>query len=343
MIDRRELDRLAKKARLASAKRPDLSRVSIVMRDCGCVRCGYNLKTLRFDQVCPECGTPVKRSIIPEDPDAKPWEDAANWRPRWWMNMFGLPAEKVPVVAPILSIPKANTPQPCPRCGYNCAGIPRRSPCPECGTPRADTPAPAGQHVQQAMQALALHAGTGMLFAAGWAACGLALALQWLVFAAGASFADTPWALTGSFLYALAAIASAAASFASFQLVIADPPMEVAAQTATFTRITALAGSLLWSATCGLVAFGCWRDWGSGPVLACHGGFFLASILLSFHCRVMLVIAHMVGRAENAIRSAALGLPFSIVVLLAASSWFVFIGRVPLISFVSCMFITLFA
>ena len=38
-----------------------------VATDVGCVGCGYNLRTLRIDALCPECAKPVVASLRPDD------------------------------------------------------------------------------------------------------------------------------------------------------------------------------------------------------------------------------------------------------------------------------------
>ena len=80
--------------------------LGVVARDCPCVSCHYNLKGVRLEGKCPECGAAVSRSIDPANQDATPWVDATQWRPKWWVSFFGPPA---PVAAP-----KATTPGPAP-------------------------------------------------------------------------------------------------------------------------------------------------------------------------------------------------------------------------------------
>lgn len=341
MIDRRELDRIAQKARLASAKRPDVKQGLVVMRDCGCIRCGYNLKGLRFEQPCPECATPVNRSITPEDPDAKPWQDASLWRPQWWIGLFGLPeptskAQQKPAeTKPVVKL--------CPRCSYDCTSLPFGRPCPECGTARSIGERAAGSEVDLAMQALVRHSHHGIFFALGWGGCCLALAMQWFAFGISASFGDVPWDVTGIYAYAAAAVCSAAATVASFFMLVADPPPDLRKDTAIGTRITAVIASALWSLSCAATAYGFWKGWSIYGVIAAHGAIVVSSLILAFHCRVMFVLAGMVGRSEQGIRAATLGFPLATFVFFAAGVWFAMIGRIPLISFVTCIFVTLFA
>jgi len=56
-------------------------------RDLPCASCGYNLRTLRIDATCPECGHPVDASI-----------DAAKFRPGW------LTLESFPILSRILLV-----------------------------------------------------------------------------------------------------------------------------------------------------------------------------------------------------------------------------------------------
>ena len=37
--------------------------------DLACATCGYNLRTLRWDGLCPECGRPMRDSVLPNDLD----------------------------------------------------------------------------------------------------------------------------------------------------------------------------------------------------------------------------------------------------------------------------------
>jgi hypothetical protein len=45
---------------------PAISQAPIVADDLGCVRCGYNLRTLSADDRCPECSTPVPATLDPK-------------------------------------------------------------------------------------------------------------------------------------------------------------------------------------------------------------------------------------------------------------------------------------
>jgi len=47
---------------------PDL----VISHDKPCGRCGYNLRTRRMDELCPECGSPVRLSFV--EPGAGPGE-----------------------------------------------------------------------------------------------------------------------------------------------------------------------------------------------------------------------------------------------------------------------------
>ena len=191
------------------------------------------------------------------------------------------------------------------------------------------------------MQALVRHSYTGLLFAWGWAGCCIALSLQWFIFGISASFSDVPWDVTGIYTYAAAAACAGVATGASYFMLVADPPPDLVKETAAATRITAVVSSALWTLSCAATAYGFWKGWPSYGIIAAHGAVVLSSFFLAFHCRVMLVLAGMVGRSEQGIRAATLGFPFATTVFFAASVWFAMIGRIPLISFVTCIFITL--
>lgn len=46
-----------------AAVSPAASASESIDRDCPCVRCGYNLRSLKRRTLCPECGAPVERSM----------------------------------------------------------------------------------------------------------------------------------------------------------------------------------------------------------------------------------------------------------------------------------------
>jgi len=343
VLDRRDLERMARTARKNEAVRSPV--VGIVARDCLCVACKYNLKGMKFDGKCPECGTAVARSIDMLDPDAKPWEDPMAWRPGWWISLFGPPTPREPPekkAPPVAAPRRADAPQPCPRCGYDCKGLPPIRPCPECGTPRAASMRASAVDAHEAIHALASRAADGMLLRLGWGVAGLALFLQWVVFAAAVSFGGAPWALTGQVLYAAAAAGSSLAAIGSLRLLVLAPPIEVARQTMVGTRFIGVTGCGLWGLTCAVVAFGMWRGWDSGVLYLVHLGFLPASVLLAFYCRTMYVVAAMVGRSEQSVQTATVGFPMTVLALLVICAWFVFIGPIPLISFITVLFTSFF-
>jgi len=343
VLDRRDLERMARTARKSEAVRSPV--VGIVARDCLCVACKYNLKGVKFDGKCPECGTPVSRSIDMLDPDAKPWEDPMAWRPGWWVRLFGpaTPRERPEKPVPAPAAPRrADAPLPCPRCGYDCKGLPPNRPCPECGAPRSAAMRASAVDAHEAIQALASRSGDGVLLRLGWTSAGLAHALQWGVFGAAVSFGGAPWALSGQALYALAAVGAAMATLASVHLLVLAAPVEVERQTTAFTRVTGVLGCGLWAAACAVIAFGMWRGWGAGAIYLVHLSFLPASFLLAFYCRTMYILASMVGRSERGVQTATLGFPMSIFALLVICAWFVSIGFIPLISFITVLFTTFF-
>ncbi|MFT3685578.1 MAG: hypothetical protein QM783_11720 [Phycisphaerales bacterium] len=83
-------------------------------------------------------------------------------------------------------------------------------------------------------------------------------------------------------------------------------------------------------------------NWSAEILLAVHGSFLLASILLGFHCRVMYALAWMVGRSETMMQAATLGLPIALIALLLSTSFFVLIATIPLITFICCCFLLMF-
>ncbi|MFT3685579.1 MAG: hypothetical protein QM783_11725 [Phycisphaerales bacterium] len=199
------------------------------MRDCPCVRCGYNIKGVKFEAKCPECGLDVKRSIDPDNPDAEPWIEPQDWRPKWWVSFFGpgKTFEPKPEPAPVEHKPEKPKPRKdlCGACGYDCTGIPPGNACPECGVQRRESVRPAAAEVERDMQALSRHSANGRLLALGWVICGVALALQWTSFAADVSFGGVPWALSGQFLYPAAAFGALIATYASLRIFVTDPPL----------------------------------------------------------------------------------------------------------------------
>ena len=178
--------------------------------------------------------------------------------------------------------------------------------------------------------------------ALGWGVAGAAHCVQWLVFGVDVTFGAAPWALTGAYLYSAAAIGVALATFGLFRLFFDGPPASLATETAAATRATALVGGILWGLGCAVIALGCWRGWSGGAVFLAHLPLLVAAILLGFHCRVLYVVAFLLGRSERALQASTIGFPVTVFLLLVASAWFSLIGRIALISFVSFVFTTLF-
>lgn len=68
--------------------------MELVEDDISCIHCGYNLRTLRLDGVCPECGSPVSLTVRVDllrfaDPR---WVENLAAGTRWILNSTGLAA-----------------------------------------------------------------------------------------------------------------------------------------------------------------------------------------------------------------------------------------------------------
>lgn len=64
-----------------------ISSATVIERDVNCIACGYNLRSRSLDQVCPECGEPVERSVLVLP---RPDETAAAIRLAAWALLLGL-------------------------------------------------------------------------------------------------------------------------------------------------------------------------------------------------------------------------------------------------------------
>ncbi len=68
----------------ATAKRhPALNDAGEIGDDSPCVSCGYNLRGLRMEGLCPECGTPIRKSLPP---------DMLRYAPEKWLRLVQIGA-----------------------------------------------------------------------------------------------------------------------------------------------------------------------------------------------------------------------------------------------------------